>query len=270
MAITSPDDRVQVEEQAMSSNAVELIRVQNDQIPANNIVGSGPESIPKSTVARAPRCPLVIARHVYVQRPHFQLLPIRILSLPVQRFMNLTSSYGPANLQLISAPHSRPKYQRVCLVPDERDDGDISEEMSNAVAAVEAADDIPAGHTKVRVTVQNTCPIVDCRSKNYVRFMTIVCPEDAPTRLSETTTAYFICDRHDCDITFELEEIWRTARMISHIFLVPYATTLWRRVSCSAAGFGRGSHVNRVVVNTKEENPASDTVRLDRLELDIG
>ena len=265
--------------------------------------------------------------------------------------MNLTSSYGPANLQFVSAPHSRPRYHRVCLVPEERDDGSLSEELSHAVAAVENGDDILAGHIKVRVTVQNTCPIADCRSKNYVRFMIIVSLEDAPTRLSEITTAYFICDRRDCHITFELEEdsgnryddsshvpcplcnnpfktsflfskkfwkrftrqpcgckhergepnvghslsgpsrtrhrlklfaivvtaisplslrkIRRTAMMIPHIFFVRYATALWRRALCSAC-FRRGSHVdNRVVVNMKEENLASDTIRLDRLLLDI-
>ena len=43
-------------------------------------------------------------------------------------------------------------------------------------------------------------------------------------------------------------------------FLVRYATTLWRRAFRSAAWCERGSHVNRVVVNTKKENPTSDTI----------
>lgn len=208
MAITSPDDRVQVEEQAVSSNAAAVIRDQNDQIPADNGVGSGSELISTSTVARAGYVYLqrrVETRFVYLQRPHSQLLPIHIHSSAVRRFTSLASSSGPANLQPVSASYRRSLIRdlRPGLVPEERDDGDISEELRNAV---EAGDDIPVGHIRVPVTVLNTCPIAGCGSKSYVRFMTLVSPEDAPSLLSETTTAYFNCSRLGCDVTFELEE----------------------------------------------------------------
>lgn len=219
MDIASPDDHVQVEEQAVSSNAVAVIRDQNDQIPADNGVGSGSELISTSTVARAGyqylqrrfETPYVYlqrrveTQYVYLQRPHSQLLPIRIHSSAVRRFTSLASSSGPANLQPVSASYRRSLIRdlRPGLVPEERDDGDISEELRNAV---EAGDDIPVGHIRVPVTVLNTCPIAGCGSKSYVRFMTLVSPEDAPSLLSETTTAYFNCSRLGCDVTFELEE----------------------------------------------------------------
>lgn len=271
MAIASPDDCVQVEEQAVSSNAVAVIQDQNDQIPADNGVGSGSELIPISTVARAPTYRRVVARYVYLQRSHSQLLPIRIHSPELRQFMNLASSSDPANLQSVSASYRRLRDLRLGLVPEERDDGDISEELRNAVAAVAAGDDIPAGQIRVRVTVQNTCPIAGCRSKNYVRFMTIVSPEDAPTRLSETSTAYFNCYRRGCDITFELEEdpenrcndsshppcpLCNSPLETSFLF----SSSFWKRFTRQPCG---GNH------EKEEENLEWETLRLDRMQLDI-
>lgn len=193
MAIASPDDRVQVEEQAVSSNAVAVIRDQNDQVSADNGVGSGSELISISTIYK---------RYLrYVYREHLPpsvgaryVLPICNCRSAVRRFMNLPSSSDPANLQSISASYRRLRDLRLGLVlPEEHDDGDISEELRNA--AVAAGDDIPEGHIRVPVTVQNTCPIAYRRLQNFVRIMTIVSPEDAPTRFSETTNAYFNCYR---------------------------------------------------------------------------
>jgi len=55
--------------------------------------------------------------------------------------------------------------------------------------------------------------------------------------------------------------------MIPHILLVRYATALRRRGFGITAGFGRGSHVYRVLVTIKgkEEDLEWGTLRLDRL-----
>ena len=153
MAIASPDDRVQVEEQAVSSNAVAVIRDQNDQIPADNGVGSGSELISISTIHKW------YLRYVY--REHLPpsvgaryVLPICNCRSAVRRFMNLPSSSDPANLQSISASYRRLRDLRLRLVPEEHDDGDVSAELRNA--AVASGDDIPEGHIRVPVTVHTT------------------------------------------------------------------------------------------------------------------
>lgn len=207
IATGSPDDSAQVEEQAVPSNPVAVIRDQNDRIPADNGAGRDSNLILVSTVAGAPQTTRARPYHLFetVHVVHARLPPIGSHTLAaMRRFETGTSLSGRRYSRSVTVPcRTLRDGKLVVIVPEECDDGDISEELRNAVAA---GNDAPAGHIRVDVIVRSKCPIPGCRSTKYARFMAIVSPADAPTRLSQTTTAYFHCFRHGCDITFGLQE----------------------------------------------------------------